>query len=287
MATFYMTADAEMYHCGLGYSDELYHYGVLGMKWGVRRYQNKDGSLTAAGKQRYGSVGKRKLTKDERKEFTETAKKIRKLTRSAAATDYNRDLYGKQIKKNSKWLKKRTDRDGKVNIGDAMSTAGANERKELYDKHSAKLHKDLERLVAKAQKKYGSSRIADISYKDTAYGKSVVNTYKTESLNKGFFYAAFMTPSGQIDGINNQTRRMASKQRKLMNAGYSLMDSGRWEDNSFNPVNAYRYHHRWKGWEKEYEKARENFKGSDREWFNSDIYKKIDEKYDVNRWKKV
>ena len=33
--------------------DELYHYGVLGMKWGVRRYQNKDGSLTPSGEKRY------------------------------------------------------------------------------------------------------------------------------------------------------------------------------------------------------------------------------------------
>lgn len=35
------------------YSSELYHYGRKGMKWGVRRYQNKDGSLTPAGKKRH------------------------------------------------------------------------------------------------------------------------------------------------------------------------------------------------------------------------------------------
>lgn len=42
---------------------ELYHWGVKGQKWGVRRYQNKDGSLTPAGQKKYNK--KKKLVDDE------------------------------------------------------------------------------------------------------------------------------------------------------------------------------------------------------------------------------
>ena len=46
----------------------IYHHGIKGQKWGVRRFQNKDGSLTAKGKQRYSKTAdKREETPEERK----------------------------------------------------------------------------------------------------------------------------------------------------------------------------------------------------------------------------
>ena len=47
------------------YESNLYHHGIKGQKWGIRRYQNKDGSLTSAGKKRYsfGEYGSEKSVK--------------------------------------------------------------------------------------------------------------------------------------------------------------------------------------------------------------------------------
>lgn len=42
------------------YTDELYHHGIKGQKWGIRRFQNEDGSLTPAGRDRYGIANKLK-----------------------------------------------------------------------------------------------------------------------------------------------------------------------------------------------------------------------------------
>lgn len=58
---------------------ELYHHGVLGQKWGVRRFQNKDGSLTDAGKKRISRKQKKALEKARKAKHdkAEAAKKAK------------------------------------------------------------------------------------------------------------------------------------------------------------------------------------------------------------------
>lgn len=67
---------------------ELYHHGTKGMKWGIRRYQNKDGSLTPAGRKRYASESA-KLKDREKviKTKERTNAKIAKLESKKAELD--------------------------------------------------------------------------------------------------------------------------------------------------------------------------------------------------------
>lgn len=79
--------------------DTLTHFGIKGMKWGIRRYQNKDGSLTPAGKERYSADRDLKSLSDQelrdRISRLELEKRYKSLTTSDA--DVKRTNRGKEF----------------------------------------------------------------------------------------------------------------------------------------------------------------------------------------------
>lgn len=92
--------------------NELYHYGIKGMKWGVRRYQNKDGSLTPAGKKRIGKQyekASKKIMRNLSKEYNSMYVK----SYNKAADDMNRGGIDKfNSEQRLKYGEKYAERDG-------------------------------------------------------------------------------------------------------------------------------------------------------------------------------
>lgn len=87
--------------------EHLQHYGVLGMKWGQRRFQNKDGSLTSAGKRHYEKTGEYGYTyrSHATKKYTKKAAKAAKKAEAYGVGALVTQNHGKQ-KKSDKYAAK-------------------------------------------------------------------------------------------------------------------------------------------------------------------------------------
>lgn len=100
-------------------NNELMHHGILGMKWGVRRYQRKDGSLTSAGKSRYSDSQR---IRDEKIYGKKAAKRIEKRIASGEGVQSAR--HDEAVRKSSKPGRRRIGIGiAKVGVGAGLATA--------------------------------------------------------------------------------------------------------------------------------------------------------------------
>ena len=116
-------------------SDAIAHYGIKGQKHGVRNYQNEDGSLTAAGRDRYG-VGKfeRKINRINEKYNAKINKQKEALSQLVSAS---------KTQKNNPYNK---------DVLDAATFGTKRNVRKLTDKRNAKIKAVKEKKAAKAAK---------------------------------------------------------------------------------------------------------------------------------------
>ena len=195
--------------------NELYHYGIQGMRWGIRRYQNPDGTLTSAGKARYREDGTKitlaNMTDDEY-EYN-----MRQMQREKAYNDLkkNRDASSG----NTAFDKSDATR---IAVGIAATAATVALTAALSDEDSVVTGKDLVKKIVLAS---GTTAIASVASK---YGAKVENVNTTnKNTGSNFKIDANITAKvGKPTNPGTFTAEAEKKYQSLFTPGMSDEDRG-------------------------------------------------------------
>lgn len=132
-------------------NNELQHHGTKGMRWGVRRYQNKDGSLTDAGKKRYNKEVE-KLKAEEAK--VKAAERVAKNSQKVQAKFDKLDAKKADLEARKKALKNKVDSDSDQRPEETVDQKrqrllNSNDPKEIYKDRDVLTYQELNDRVSR------------------------------------------------------------------------------------------------------------------------------------------
>lgn len=179
--------------------DDLEHYGILGMKWGIRRYENPDGSLTEAGKRRYAKYERKK----QRVMQSGDAKKILKFRKNLTDEEFDTAM-------------------ARVAKTDALR----------YNANAAKREKLEARAAEKAEKKQAKEqrKAEKLSEKQAKEANKVIKEQSKEraealkQANKKSFIESGLAITGTIIAMYTNYKKIAGMVKDI--SGYDMPFTG-------------------------------------------------------------
>lgn len=171
--------------------DHLEHHGILGQRWGVRRYQNADGTLTDLGKKRYGKELRKKVNAKDRNMYKEAH--VVGLSAAIKANNRNATEAREKVANDPKYVKALHDymnaRDDLMKLADDLQNKYKNSGTNEISEKDQKKMQTAERRIMNCQTAEGeawldavkrhepeilSAKLADIGEPDTPAGRELI-----------------------------------------------------------------------------------------------------------------
>lgn len=200
---------------------ELYHHGILGQKWGIRRYQNKDGSLTAAGQRRL----QREETKAAISSIKERAKAESKMIKAQSKVDAKiaKAEAKAQIKINAAREKARA----RVEAASAKTLAKAEAKKQSTEKTKSIKDMSNDELQAKINRIRLENQLRELTPEKKSSSKQFVSKFVNDSVQNAVLEGSkrALTNAAQA-WVQKQFNIDFTKEGKIVNTKSSSKESG-------------------------------------------------------------
>jgi len=172
------------YYIGnIPYGNDLTHFGIKGMHWGVRRFQNPDGTLTAAGKVRYAeNTSKRQLANEIKTAKKNGSLKTFNAVYSKATNELKSTKEYKQFKNVEEFINQqmtstiRQMPSNQVNKVRQINVSG--DVAELYAKFRNDVSVKAREILGSHRDEFASAVLKDLGYEDTEAGRSRLKKMK-------------------------------------------------------------------------------------------------------------
>lgn len=181
-------------------SDELYHYGVLGQRWGRRRYQYADGSLTPEGRKHYGVAAPIIEAHNKRVNRNE----LKKSAKAAAKDNDAEDAKQRSSSTRTKKVSQMTDEELRERIS-----------RLTLEKNMLSLERDVSSLQPQqisAGQKFAKQISQAAADSIVTAAKSTMTSYLTEAGKKAVANAT-KVPKSELDMLQDEAKKLKLKEQ--------------------------------------------------------------------------